>query len=67
MAIATKHIKDDTIKHFKPYYENLVEVEAVEIVQNFTGFARLMLKLDKKRQEKERGANDWKTKNHLFP
>jgi len=27
-------------------------------VQNFTGFARLMLKLDKKRQEKERGAND---------
>ena len=58
MAIATKHIKDDTIKHFKLYYDNLVEVEAVEIVQNFTGFARLMLKLDKKRQEKERGAND---------
>ena len=67
MATANKQIKDDTIKHFKLYYDNLVEVEAVEIVQNFTGFARLMLKLDKKRQEKERGANDWKTKNHLFP
>ena len=67
MAIANKNIINNTIKHFEPYYDNLAEVEAVEVVQNFTGFARLMLKLDKKRQEKERGANDWKTKNRLFP
>ena len=45
------NIIDLTISHFQPYYNEKITVdEASEIVSNFTGFARLLLKLEEKRQ-----------------
>ena len=45
------NIIDLTISHFQPYYNETITVdEASEIVSNFTGFARLLLKLEEKRQ-----------------
>ena len=53
----TVNMSEQEMNQFR-HMQALNKHQAVEIVQNFTGFARLMLKLDKKRQEKERGAND---------
>lgn len=41
----------NTIEHFGKYDDNPISVaEANDIVLNFTGFAHLILKLDKKRK-----------------
>ena len=48
----------NTIEHFGKYDDNPISVaEANDIVLNFTGFAHLILKLDKKRKA---------VKNELF-
>ena len=48
---------NDTIKHFGQFQqENISKAEAVEIIENFSGFASLLLKLDKKRQEFKKNA-----------
>lgn len=48
---------NDTIKHFGQFQqESISRVEAVEIIENFSGFARLLLTLDKKRQEFKKNA-----------
>ena len=48
---------NDTIKHFGQFQqENISKAEAVEIIENFSGFARLLLTLDKKRQEFKKNA-----------
>mgnify|MGYP006916232908 FL=1 len=46
-----QNLIDNTIQHFQPFYEEKLTVEtATEMVANFTGFARLLLKLEEKRQ-----------------
>ncbi len=53
-------IIEETIKVFQPYYkEPLSNAEALEIHQNFTGFFKLLLRLDKKiKDRKEAEGND---------
>lgn len=46
-----QNLIDYTIQHFQPYQDEEITVEtATEMVTNFTGFAKLLLKLEEKRQ-----------------
>lgn len=46
---------EETIKVFQPYSkEPLTKADALEIHQNFTGFFELLLKLDKKIEERKK-------------
>ncbi|MDD3593833.1 MAG: hypothetical protein PHX18_04300 [Candidatus Gastranaerophilales bacterium] len=52
MTLPSQKIINETISHFSDCGgENITEAEAIEIVSNIVGFSRLMMKLDKKRQE----------------
>ncbi len=52
MTLPSQKIINETISHFSSCGgENITESEAIEIVSNIVGFSRLMMKLDKKRQE----------------
>ncbi len=47
----SQNLIEYTIQHFQPYQEEEITAEtAAEMVSNFTGFARLLLKLDEKRK-----------------
>lgn len=53
----SKELIDHTLNHFQPYYEEtLTEEDAIEIIDNFTGFMTLLIKCD--RAKKEREANN---------
>ena len=62
-----------TISHFQPYYDEIITVDdAQEMVNNFTGFARLLLKLEGKKkviqqQKKEFNNDKQKTEVSAIP
>ena len=50
MPAQPNDIIEITKKYFQLYYESeITDTDAVEMLDNFTGFARLLLKLDEKR------------------
>lgn len=59
---------ETTISHFQPYYDEIITADdAQEMVNNFTGFARLLLKLEEKRkviQAQTKGEKQCQTKNN---
>ena len=51
MQAQPNEIIEFTNRYFQPYYEaEMSDSDAVEMLDNFTGFARLLLKLEDKRQ-----------------
>lgn len=47
-----QNLIDSTIEHFQPFYEEKLTVEdATDMVANFSGFVRLLLKLEEKRSQ----------------
>ena len=52
MPAQPNDIIEITKKYFQPYYEaEITNTDAVEMLENFTGFAKLLLKLEDKRQK----------------
>ena len=52
MPAQPNDIIEITKKYFQPYYESeITDTDAVEMLDNFSGFARLLLKLEDKRQK----------------
>ncbi len=52
MPVQPNDIINMTKQHFQPYYEvEITDTDAVEMLENFTGFAKLLLKLEDKRQK----------------
>ena len=52
MRTSNKNLIEDTKKEFQSFYESEIsEADAYEIINNFTGLAKLLLKLDEKRQK----------------
>lgn len=50
-----------TQKYFQKYYSQKITMQgAEEIIDNFLGFSNLLLKLDRKRQTKQRSKNNGK-------
>ena len=51
MPAQSNDIINMTKGHFQPFYEaEISDSDAIEMLDNFTGFARLLLKLEDKRQ-----------------
>lgn len=50
--MSSEALINGTIKHFSKFQKKEIsKAEAKEIIANFTGFARLLLKLDEKRKQ----------------
>ena len=48
----SEELMELTKKEFQPYQkEKITDAEACEIIENFTGFAKLLLKWDERRQQ----------------
>ena len=51
MPVQPNDIIEITKQHFQHYYKaEITDTDAVEMLDNFTDFARLLLKLEKKRK-----------------
>ena len=62
MPAQPNDIIEITKKYFQLYYESeITDTDAVEMLDNFTGFARLLLKLDEKRNavKQLKGEQQW--------
>ena len=52
MPAQPNDIIEITKKYFQPYYEaEITDTDAVEMLENFTGFAKLLLRLEEKRSQ----------------
>jgi len=59
MSKYSEEFIQETKKAWQPYYqEALTDQDAIEIIDNFTGFMKLLIKWDKR--QKEREANNGK-------